>query len=839
MSFLKQLLFGRARDRKEDASVANMHGVRDVLQKLDALRADGNRAAALSEVSAALARNPGVREFLLAKSDLLFSQERFREALRGYLDAVSRGAGGGELFVRVGWTQLHCADAAAAETWMRKAIAEDAAEPTAPFGLGVALNVQKRPAEAAAMFQRALDLRGSETDCLVELGNCCLAQNDFEGAERYFRLALRTDEKNAMAWGLLGVALDRLSRSDEALAATKRSVALDDESGEASDRRVNLAAEVEDAGEGDQAIRIFEGFLAERQTLHGYTGYATALLTAGRWQEGWQYYQFRFMIEPQLSLHPPFTRPWWNGQDLRGKTILLHVEQGLGDVLQFVRYAPFVKALGAQVFIVVSKALLPLARGFHGIDRVLGPGEASPDFSYYVHLLSLPRIFGTTVDTVPANVPYVTADPARCLEAIAAVAREGGSDLKVGIVWTGSAAIVYNARRAVPIPVLAPLFDIPGIRWFSLQRGGDTVAADDARHIERLASVELRNDLEGTAALLASLDLLLTVDTGLAHLAGALGKPVWLMLPNNAHWVWLEGREDSPWYPAMRLFRQQQRGEWTDVIARVKEALETAVASGGASTLSAPVEPRTDTLSMTPRDVLPREAPGHRRGFSAVAETRHGIMQYLPDEPDVGDGLGWYGEWLEAQLELLGRLIGPGATLLEVGSGVGAHAIALGRKAGAEGHLLVVEQRLAVQRILRNNLTANRAGNVTLLRDAAGWADGGAGNVDGLWLERLDWLKVSDAEASATVLAGAEATLWRLRPGLFLSVSDAAAMARLAHTANEHGYRCWRHEAALFNRENFNRRTADIFDGRAALALVAIPEELDARMELPDCVELS
>jgi FkbM family methyltransferase len=352
---------------------------------------------------------------------------------------------------------------------------------------------------------------------------------------------------------------------------------------------------------------------------------------------------------------------------------------------------------------------------------------------------------------------------------------------------------------------------------------------------------------------ISELDLVLCVDTAVAHLAGALGKPVWLMLPQPADFRWLEGREDSPWYPTMRLFRQSRRDHWEEVVERVKAALQERVRGEVAAT-RAPVDPLAAPRSLPrlPVVVRPGLPAGHRPGFSAVAETRVGMLQYLPDEAWVGAALGWYGEYLQPQLDLLARLIRPGATVLEADAGVGAHAVFLGKALSAAGHLFVYEPRPVVQRILQQNLGANRVVNVTLMRRALGRrsaeADAASGEaassvvtetLDELQLERLDWLKINDGALALEVLDGATDTLWRLRPLLFIAAADEAALTALARRAREFSYRCWRMETALFNAENFNRRDTDIFSGRTALALLAIPEEIEVDIALDECVELS
>jgi len=231
-----------------------------------------------------------------------------------------------------------------------------------------------------------------------------------------------------------------------------------------------------------------------------------------------------------------------------------------------------------------------------------------------------------------------------------------------------------------------------------------------------------------------------------------------------------------------------------------------------------------------------------------VAECRHGILQYLPDEPLLGDAIGWYGEYREAELELLGRLIEPGSTVMEVGAGIGAHAVFLGRLLGDDGHLFLYEGRPVVKRILQQNLGANRIGNYTLMRRMLGRSgetapDATAGMVtetlDELRLERLDWLKSNEAVPVLDVLAGAGDTLWRLRPRLLLAASSEAEVSAIAERVKEFGYRCWRMAMPLYNPDNFNRREADIFSGRLAWSVLAIPEEIEIDLALDQCVEIS
>ena len=395
---------------------------------------------------------------------------------------------------------------------------------------------------------------------------------------------------------------------------------------------------------------------------------------------------------------------------------------------------------------------------------------------------------------------------------------------------------------------LAPLGALPDVAFFSLQKGDKEAEARNPPEPFKLSNLgpELR-DFSDTAAVIEQLDLVICVDTSVGHLAGAMGKRVWLMLPQSSDWRWLDRSDDTPWYPSMRLFRQSKRGEWNDVVDRIKKALEDLVRSNSTATTSLAIV--TSGCAPFQRTAVPdhRDLPGHRPGFSAVAETRHGILQYFPDDPWVGTSLRWYGEYLEGQLLLLARMIERGAVVMEVGAGIGAHAVMLGSALSPEGHLFLYEGRPRLRRVLRQNLGANGVTNVTVMHhilhgenlstgaqddvingereDSPMSTQGGSETLDQLKLERLSWLKINEGVAALDVLQGGTETIWRLRPRLFVASPSEPDLKMIVDRAKGLGYRCWRVQTHLFRADNFNRRESDIFDGSAALAMLCIPEE--------------
>jgi hypothetical protein len=271
------------------------------------------------------------------------------------------------------------------------------------------------------------------------------------------------------------------------------------------------------------------------------------------------------------GLRREFAAPRWDGGDIAGRAILLHVEQGIGDALQFVRYAPLLAHRGARVIVLCQP---PLKRLFMEMDEVsvVADGEPPPEFDLHLPLMSLPRLFGTTLATIPADTPYLRADP---VDVRAWNGKLGDKNhFKIGLVWAGNRRHLNDRNRSCALETLAPLAAVSGIRLYSLQKGEAAVETRNAPATMRL--VDLNDELvdfADTAAVITHLDLVITVDTAVAHLAGALARPAWLLLPFAPDWRWMLAREDSPWYPSLRLFRQNQTGDWSGVLTAVMNAL--------------------------------------------------------------------------------------------------------------------------------------------------------------------------------------------------------------------------------------------------------------------------
>jgi Flp pilus assembly protein TadD len=424
--------------------------------------------------------------------------------------------------------------------------------------------------EAKTAYRAVLKLDPTHGGALNNLGVALKTQNRFGPAITCYRrgLALKPDDVGLLT--NLGNALRGLGRFAEAEAALKRALELNPGSIDAVN---NLSLSRKGEGRLAEAIEGLSEVLRHRpDDPEVHLDLALTLLQAGEFERGFVEYEWRFRTKEL----PPrdFAEPLWDGAPLNGRTILLYTEQGYGDCIQFVRYVPLVAARGGRV---VLECLPPLVRLFErveGVAEVVARGEPPPRFDVQAPLLSLPRIFGTTMDTIPAPRRYLSPPPKLAYDFRKRVRAPDGV-LKVGLVWAGKPSHKNDHNRSAGFPVFIELLGTPGTAWFSLQVGG---RADDivTHHCEGLID-DLTPEIEDfadSAAAIDALDLLVTVDTGPAHLAGALGKPIWLALMFGGEWRYVPGREDNPWYPSMRIFQQTRFGDWDGVVERIGKALE-------------------------------------------------------------------------------------------------------------------------------------------------------------------------------------------------------------------------------------------------------------------------
>jgi tetratricopeptide (TPR) repeat protein len=434
--------------------------------------------------------------------------------------------------------------------------------------LGAALLELNRKEEAAAELRRAIDLRPNMAQAHNNLGNALTALGRHQEAADCARRALALDPNYAQAYYNLANVQRNLGQWDEAVANYRRALALKRDWREAEN---NLGNTFCSAGRFAEAENLFADVLARRpDDPLAHWNVALALLRRGDLERGLKEYESRWQI-PELRLNRlRDARPEWDGGEIKGRRILVYAEQGLGDSIQFARYIPFLAGRGAGVVVNCQKELAGLLGGIAGVTECHAhPGAKNSRWDLHCSLPSLPRLMGTTLATIPASVPYLRADPAKA--ALWRNRLEGTGKRKIGVAWAGSPRHPSDEQRSVRLDRLADLWR-SDIRMVSLQKGQGReqigpsgLALDDW--------TEELDDFADTAALVENLDLIVTVDTAVAHLAGAMGKEVWVLLPFVPDWRWMLEREDSPWYPTMRLFRQEKTGDWSGPIGRIAEAL--------------------------------------------------------------------------------------------------------------------------------------------------------------------------------------------------------------------------------------------------------------------------
>ena len=422
--------------------------------------------------------------------------------------------------------------------------------------------------QAVALIGKAIALRPDFFEAHSNLGLAHHALGQFDEAVASYRKALDIKPDCVEAHNNLGLTLHDLGKLDAAVAGYTKALAIKSDFTEAHN---NLGNSLRDLGQLEEAAASY------RKALAINPGFAEAHFNLGRlqlltggFQDGWKNYAWRWQWHGSGLRPREYQAPFWDGSALDGKTILIYPEQGVGDTIQFARYLPFVEALGARVVFEVPKTLDRLFKGSTYEKYLVGSNETPPSFDCHAPLLDLPRLLNTTLETIPVCDNFLNS-PSELREVWSD--RIGPSEnIRVGIVWAGNPKHANDRNRSIEAALFRPLTEIPGVSTYSLQVGRDGEAAevfgDRATDIAPFLT-----DFAETAAAIGQLDLIVTADTSVAHLAGTLRTPVWTLLPFIPDWRWLLERDDSPWYPSMRLFRQRAIGDWAGVFEEVGKAL--------------------------------------------------------------------------------------------------------------------------------------------------------------------------------------------------------------------------------------------------------------------------
>jgi len=449
----------------------------------------------------------------------------------------------------------------------------------AAFDAALSLARQGNAAAAEALYRAVLERNPDHSGALHQLSLLCLARDELDEAARLLRRWIAREPNVAAAHNDMGILLHALGRHEEAVASYRQALAIKPDHAGAHN---NLGLTLRDLNRHEEALRCFALAQAiEPDHVDAHVNEALVRLALGDYAAGWKEYVWRLHTASFSKGRKRPAQPLWLHQwDISGRTILLHGEQGLGDTIQFARFVPLVAKLGAKVILAVQRPLTALMAGLAGVSVVRGQGDPVPPFDAFCPLPSLPLSFETTLETIPADVPYLSAPADRLAKWRAVV--EPLARPRIGLMWTRGGS--PQDRRSLPLRLLLPLLERREVQFVALQKE----LPDDEAALLRSTGVpgflgERLADLADTAAIIAMLDLVITIDTSIAHVAGALGKPMWVLLPFSADWRWLRERSDSPWYPTARLFRQPAPGDWQSVVRQVAEALaELRLAAAGA-----------------------------------------------------------------------------------------------------------------------------------------------------------------------------------------------------------------------------------------------------------------
>jgi FkbM family methyltransferase len=543
-----------------------------------ALREQGHFEELLTSQRAAIGQQP---ESAQAYNDLgltLYEQGKLDEAAAAFRQALTVKPDLAEAHNNLGLVQASQGHVDEAITAYRRAIVLKPAFAEAHNNLGIALRQSGQAEAAVASCREAARLKPDLPEAHNNLGSALEEVGRYEEAIATLQEALRIKPDFAKAHNNLGIAYWYLGRFDEAAVSYGRAIEQMPEMAEAHN---NLGNVLRDQGKLDEAEACYAK-AADLKPNYADPHWNQSLvwLLEGDFERGWAEYEWRWKLK---NFKPrQCSQPLWDGSPLEGKTILLAAEQGLGDTIQFIRYAPLVQKRGARVLAEVQRPLRQILSTTPGIDQLLVQGEAMPAFDTHVTMLSLPRLLDTRLDSVPADVPYLSADPALIDKWRDEIQLLPG--FKVGIAWKGSPQNRTDRGRSLPLALFEVLARVPNVTLVSLQKGQGIEQMAEVADRFQVIDFGDRLDAEAgpfmdTAAIMRHLDLVVTCDSSLAHLAGALGAPVWIALMLTPDWRWLTRRDDSPWYPTARLFRQTRVGDWPEVFQRMAAALEEKVGS--------------------------------------------------------------------------------------------------------------------------------------------------------------------------------------------------------------------------------------------------------------------
>jgi tetratricopeptide (TPR) repeat protein len=531
----------------------------------------GEKDKAIELIGRAIALDPNAANYHTNLGNALRSAGRLDEAIAAHRKALALNPNSPEALYNLANALCPRGALAEAADAYRQSIQLKPTHADAFNNLANVLKDQGNLAEALANYRQAARLNANSPAILCNLGIALHLAGQFDESLSYCREALKLKPDFADAHYNLANALYAKNKLSDAAIAYRHALALRPNYPEAQN---NLANVLSDQGRLGETISVYrEALRLKPDSAEVHWNLALNLLLQGNFKEGWPELEWRWKTSDFQSQRRNFPQPQWTGGDPRGKTILLHAEQGFGDTIQFARYAPLLAARGAKVIFETPWQLAGLFKSNADLGQIVVSTEPLPHFDLHCPLLSLPRAFQTELQTIPASTPYLRPDPEHVRVWENRLESRKGK-LRIGLAWAGNPGHRRDHRRSIELSALAPLASPKNAVFFSLQKGP---AAAQATHppsgMELFDFGTELTDFAQTAALVANLDLVISVDTAVVHLAGALNKPCWVLLARVPDWRWLMDRDDSPWYPSVKLFRQKTSGDWPEVVGRAADTL--------------------------------------------------------------------------------------------------------------------------------------------------------------------------------------------------------------------------------------------------------------------------
>lgn len=819
---------------------ANLGSVFLKLRQFDSAIAHHQRAVALIPNNAKAHYNLAIA---------LYEHNQIDEAIASYEVAVQLMPDYANAHHNLGMALYRQGQAEAAIAHYEKAVELEPTHASARNSLGVALYQQGQLDAAIDQYRQALALMPNYLSAHDNLGIALKQQGKLEAAAEHFRTAIAINPHYANAYINLGNTMRELGDYDQAIAYCQESIRLQPQNADAHN---TYGCVLVDLGRLEDAIKSYEAAIEHRPDFaDAHLNLGIILLQVGDFQRGFAEYHWRWNTKQCPDLR--YTHALWKGEELQGKIILLTAEQGFGDTIQFARYAALVAQRGGRVVIACQKPLLRLLSTVPGVAQCADRDKDNVETHLHAPLMELPYILGTTLETIPATVPYVfPPDNTKIQLQIPANTR-----LKIGFVWATNPSNSTSGKRSCAVSHFLQLLDVPQIALYSLQKDAPETDRELLQGLDRLQDLQAQlNDFADTAAAIAQLDLVITVDTAVAHLAGAMGKPTWILLAHVPDWRWLMHREDSPWYPSMRLFRQNQPDAWEELFSRVAIALREELAQptplAAYQRLTSPslsplvpnrrvastTPPAATLVSPPPSQLVPASSPPAApaltlTGFNRIKQCRHGVFLHNVNDLTVGRSLDLYGEWSEGEVNLFQTLIQLGHTVIEVGANIGAHTVFLAKSVGLQGKVFAIEpQRLNFQMLCANlglNSITNTYTYQIALSDQPGFIPVAGlpgqtsssslivqgeqvqtATLDSFSIPQCRFLKLDVGEMLTAVLQGANQTLQRCQPIVYMVSDRAHPAAAIAHLT-QLGYNLYAFRPHLYDPGNYFQNDRNVF----------------------------